>query len=245
MLLVERMLREAGLGCSRGKANPSADTRIRLFADSAGFCQNPACTRALFVETAKGKAVHFAEMAHIFAASDVGPRANPNLSEDERGAYQNLILLCAICHTVVDKAPDDYPDSLMRQWKRDRADHLATLFGAVHLPSRADIRKAIEPLMTANKVALDKYGPGTDARSNPESDAPEIWRRKMLGIIIPNDKRIAAILDKNRDHMVAEEPQTLEEFRQHIDDLIARHLEGVAGGRLYPRAMNRMMVPNG
>jgi hypothetical protein len=233
------------LGCSRGKANPSADTRIRLFADSAGYCQNPACTRALFVETAKGDAVHFAEMAHIFAASDVGPRANPNLSEEERGTYENLILLCAICHTVVDKVPDDYPDSLMRQWKRDRADHLAALFGAVHLPSRADVRKAIEPLMTANKVALDKYGPGTDARFNPESDAPEIWRRKMLGNIIPNNKRIAAILEKNRDHMVAEEPKTVEEFRQHIDDLIARHLESVAGGRFYPRAMNRMMVPNG
>ena len=82
MLLVERTLREAGLGCSRGRANPSANTRIRLFANSAGYCQNPACARALFVETAKGDAVHFAEMAHLFAASNVGPRANTNLSEE-------------------------------------------------------------------------------------------------------------------------------------------------------------------
>lgn len=233
------------MGCSRGEANPSAITRIRLFAESAGYCQNPACTQALFVETAKGSSAHFAEIAHIFAASDTGPRANPGLTEQERGAYENLILLCANCHTIVDKVPDDYPDSLMRQWKRDRANHLTALFGAMHLPSRTEVRQAIEPLMTANKVALDKYGPGTDARFNPESDAPEIWRRKMLGTIIPNNKRIAAILDKNRDHMIAEEPNVLEEFRQHIDDLIARHLEGVAGGRRYPRAMNRMMMSNG
>lgn len=184
-------------------------------------------------------------MAHIFAASDDGPRADANLSKQERGAYENLILLCANCHTVIDKAPDDYPDALIRQWKCDRADHLAALFGAAHLPSREEVRKAIEPLMTANKVALDRYGPGTDARFNPESEAPDIWRRKMLGVIIPNNKRIAALLDKNRDHMMAEELKTLEEFRQHIDDLVARHLEGIPGGRRYPRAMNQMMLPNG
>lgn len=218
---------------------------MRLFADSAGYCQNPACTLQLFVETAKGDAVHFAEMAHIFAASDDGPRANAGLTEAERGAYENLILLCANCHTIIDKASDEYPDALISKWKRDRADHLAKLFGATQLPSRAEVRKAIEPLMMANKVVLDTYGPGTDARFNPESDAPEIWRRKVLSIIIPNNKRIAAMLDKNRDHMVADEPKTLEEFRQHTDDLIARHLEGITGGRFFPPAMNRMMLPNG
>lgn len=233
------------MSCSRGKANPSTGTRIRLFADSAGYCQNPACTRQLFVQTAKGDTVHFAEMAHIIAASSGGPRPNVEITEAERGAYENLILLCANCHTIIDKTSDDYPDTLIRKWKEDRAEHLAALFGAAHLASRDEVRKAIEPLLTANRVALDTYGPATDAQFDPESDAPEIWRRKMLGAIIPNNKRIAAILDKNRDHMVADEPKTLEEFRQHIDDLIARHLEGVPGGRVYPQNMNRMMLANG
>jgi hypothetical protein len=183
-------------------------------------------------------------MAHIFAASDDGPRPNAKLSEAERGAYENLILLCAVCHTTIDKAPSDYPDTMIRQWKRDRADHLTALFGSARLTSRAEVRAAIEPLMTANKVTLDTYGPGSDAQFDPESDAPEAWRRKMLGVIIPNNKRILAILDKNRDYMIASEPITLEEFRQHIDDLIARHLEGVTGGRFFPAAMNRMMLSN-
>jgi hypothetical protein len=167
------------------------------------------------------------------------------LSEEDRGAYANLILLCANCHTKIDKAPSEYPDTLISQWKRDRADHLAALFGASHLPSRLEVRKAIEPLMTANRMVLDAYGPTTDAQFNAESGAPEIWRRKMLGFIIPSNKRILALLDKNRDHMMSDELKTLEEFRQHIDDLIARHLEGVLGGRVYPHAMNKMMIPNG
>jgi hypothetical protein len=232
------------LTCSRGKANPTANTRIRLFADSAGYCQNPACTRQLFVETSSGESIHVAEMAHIFAARDDGPRPNASLSEAERGAYENLILLCANCHTTVDKAPSDYPDMMIRQWKRDRADHLAALFGSVRLASRAEVRATIEPLMKANKVTLDTYGPGSDAQFEPESDMPQAWRRKILGVIVPNNKRILVILDKNRDHMMASELVTLEEFRQHIDDLIARHLEGVTGGRLFPAAMNRMMLPN-
>jgi hypothetical protein len=236
---------EAVVTCARGQANPSAKTRIRLFADSAGYCQNPACTRQLFVETSSGEAIHFAEMAHIFAASDDGPRSNASLNEAERGAYDNLIMLCANCHTMIDKAPDDYPDTLISRWKRDRADRLTALFGAVRLSSRDEVHAAIEPLMTTNRATLEHYGPSSGAQFDPESDAPNVWRRKILNVIIPNNKRIIAILDKNREHMTKPEIQTLEEFRQHIDDLIARHLEGETGGRLFPIAMNRMMSANG
>lgn len=233
------------MACSRGQANPNAITRIRLFADSAGYCQNPACTRQLFVEITSGEAVHFAEIAHIVAASDDGPRSNASLRDAERGAYDNLILLCANCHTIIDKVPDVYPDTRIGQWKRDRSDHLAALFGAVHMSSRDEVHAAIEPLMTANKVTLENYGPNSGAQFDPESDAPEAWRRKVLNVIIPSNKKIIAILDKNRDHMIGRELQTLEEFRQHVDDLVARHLEGITEARLFPPAMNRMMSANG
>lgn len=98
------------MGCDRGKASPDTNTQRRLFAASGGYCQNPGCNRALFVETDTTK-ISVAEMAHIFAAQDDGPRANPELTEEERGAFANLILLCANCHTVIDKAPEAFPDS--------------------------------------------------------------------------------------------------------------------------------------
>ncbi len=233
------------MSCARGKADPDQATRIRLFADSAGYCQNPSCARHLFVESSNGEAVHFAEMAHIFAASARGPRPNSALSDEERASYDNLILLCAICHTIIDKAPGSYPDTMITKWKRDRADHLAALFGAVHLASRVEVRHIIEPLLIANKSTLDTYGPGSDAQFDPESDAPAIWQRKMLSVIIPNNKRIIAVLDKNRDHMCGREPVVFEEFRQHTDDLVARHLEGVVGGRMFPSSMNKMMQSDG
>lgn len=93
------------MACSRGAASPGAQTQRRLFAASAGYCQNPGCSNELFVGAA-GKSIHIAEMAHVFAANDSGPRAKPDLSKEERGAFENLVMLCANCHTRVDKAPD-------------------------------------------------------------------------------------------------------------------------------------------
>lgn len=228
--------------CCRGKATPNAATRTRLFADSAGYCQNPACAQQLFVETAKDGPIHFAEMAHIFAASDDGPRGTAELTEAERGSYDNLILLCANCHTIIDKAPDDYPDPMIKQWKRDRAERLDELFGVKAHMSRGEVRAAIEPLLTANKVTFETYGPNSDAKFDLESSVPDIWHRKMLGSIIPNNKRVLAILDKNRGLMAGQEFNTLEAFRQHTDDLIARHLAGADGGQQFPEAMNQLMV---
>ncbi len=231
--------------CFRGEANPSAATRTRLFADCAGYCQNPACAQQLFVETAKGEPIHFAEMAHIFAASDAGPRSNADLTEVERGSYDNLVLLCANCHTIIDKAPDDYLDAMIKLWKRDRAERLADLFGVRTLSSRNEVRAAIEPLLTANKVTFETYGPASEAKFDLESDLATVWRRKMLGSIIPNNKRVLAILDKNRGLMAGQEPTTLEAFRQHTDDLIARHVADADGGLRFPEAMDQMMVDNG
>src|ERR1019366_7390554 len=58
-------------------------------------------------------------------------------SSAERGAFDNLILLCSACHTIIDKAEHDFPDQLLASWKRDHEERLAKIFGAVHLGSRA------------------------------------------------------------------------------------------------------------
>ncbi len=180
-------------------------------------------------------------MAHIFAANDKGPRGNAKLTENERGAYDNLILLCANCHTMIDKASSDFPDAMIRRWKRERAERLAAVFGAIHLRSREAVRAVIEPLMHENKHIFEKYGPEIDARYDPESNDAEVWTRKVLIKILPNNRQILSILDANATHVVDEERSVIEAFRQHIDDLTARHLEGTTGGRRYPDGMKTMM----
>lgn len=213
------------MACSRGAASPDAHTQRRLFAASAGYCQNPGCSNELFVD-ASGKSIHIAEMAHVFAANDGGPRANVALTEEERGAFENLVMLCANCHTMVDKAPQAFPDTVMLRWKREHANKLQALFGAVKFDSRLTARQAIEPLLAENHTIFTQYGPHIEAAFNPESGAAEQWKRKMLTRILPNNRKMLAILDANRDHLGANEKATLEQFRQHINDLEAFHVEG-------------------
>jgi hypothetical protein len=231
------------LGCSRGMAAPNAHTKLRLFADSGGYCQNPSCPFALFEEI-DSKEFHLAEMAHIVAASDDGPRADTSLSEAERGAYENLILLCPTCHTRIDKAPDAFPTAMVLQWKRDHKQRIADLFGVREYPARAQARAVIEPLLVENRAIFDLYGPhNEDSQFNPESDLPPHWKRKLLAKVIPNNRRLLRIVDANRVHLTHEERQTFELFRQHVDDLEARHLgePRLSSGIQFPPAMEHLL----
>ena len=42
------------------------------------------------------------EVAHIQAANETGPRFNANMTNDERRAQTNLMIMCAHCHTIID-----------------------------------------------------------------------------------------------------------------------------------------------
>ncbi len=209
--------------CNRGQANPDRHTTLRLFSDSAGYCQRPGCPNHLFVDTGT-RNVHVAEMAHIVAASDKGPRADAKVTEADKGLYDNLILLCANCHTTIDKAPADFPDDMIRDWKRQRVERIKALFGAVEYLDRGAARKAIEPSLTENRAVFDKYGPNNDYRHDPESEVAKVWQRKMRAIILPNNRKVLTILDANRGQLRQAELATLEAFRQHIDDLEAKHI---------------------
>ncbi|WP_425260576.1 hypothetical protein ACPOLB_06960 [Rubrivivax sp. RP6-9] len=191
---------------------------------------------------AAGTNIHIAELAHVFAANDGGPRADPNLTEEERGAFENLIVLCANCHTMVDKAPDAFPDDMMLGWKRDHAKKLRGLFGAAKFDDRSSARKAVDPLLTENRSIFDRYGPHIDAARNPESGAAEQWKRKMLTRILPNNRRLLAILDANRDLLRDDERATLELLRQHIDDLEAFHIAGIReDGSRFPNELTNIL----
>jgi hypothetical protein len=232
--------------CSRGQANPDRHTVLRLFADSGGYCQRPECANRLFVETGT-KNIHVAEMAHIIAASGKGPRSRATVPQADKGSYDNLILLCANCHTIIDKAPADFTDSMVRGWKRKHVERISSLFGAVEFADRASARKAIEPALTENRVVFDRYGPNNDYRQDPESEFAKVWQRKMRAIILPNNRKILAILDANRRHLSQPEATMLEAFRQHIDELEAKHI-GEGSGYIasrFPVGMSEILAESG
>jgi hypothetical protein len=189
------------------------------------------------------KSLHIAEIAHILAGSDDGPRALVSLPQEARGEYENLILLCPSCHTLIDKAPDAYPDRVVRDWKLAHRARIMAAFGAVEYESRHAVRHAIEPILAANRSIFETYGPLNDYRFNPESDVASQWRRKVVGQVLPNNRRLLAILDANRRHLTDREQMVLERFRQHVDDLEDRHLGGgvSGGGTRFPVEMTALL----
>jgi hypothetical protein len=175
-------------------------------------------------------------MAHIFAAQDYGPRANPNLTEDERGVFSNLILLCANCHTIIDKAPEFFPDSTIAKWKSDHEARIAGAFGAVAYDTRMEARKALLALTARTGTLHKRVGPDNDYKWNPEADQADEWRHHVHRTIIPTNRSIMALLDRNRDLLVEKERETVELFRQHIEGVEQRHIfnSPLPSAPLYP-----------
>lgn len=221
--------------CSRGRATPTIQTRYRLFAASAGRCQKPDCLQSLFVDTAS-MSVHFAEAAHILAASDSGPRAQANLSVEERGTWENLILLCANCHTIVDKAEADFPDDVLVQWKAEHSNKIEEAFGIGRLESRSEGFDRLRRYISRNRTIFETYGPMTEQRFNPESDSPPLWRKHVADTILPNNRAMLLLMDRNRHLLTATEEVVVEQFRIHVSDFERRHLHNPpqGGGRQLP-----------
>ena len=80
----------------------------KLYALSAGRCN--LCNLLLFQ-----KDIHIGEMAHIIAKNPSGARGNCKQINDN--SYENLILLCPNCHTIVDRNPNKYTVTYLKDIK--------------------------------------------------------------------------------------------------------------------------------
>jgi hypothetical protein len=95
-------------------ATPTVPTVKRLYALSANECAFPNCHNPL-VDPASGTVT--GRICHIKARSKDGPRYDPDQTEDERHAFENLVLMCPIHHDVIDADPDSFTVERLHQIK--------------------------------------------------------------------------------------------------------------------------------
>jgi hypothetical protein len=88
-----------------------------LFAKSGNICAFPNCTTPIIVDEGD-ESKPLAEMAHIIAYEDEGPRSDPSVPVSERNKADNLILFCPNHHTIVDKFEHQYNIHVLREMKR-------------------------------------------------------------------------------------------------------------------------------
>lgn len=104
-------------GKTKNKARLYKPSTIRrLDTLSGNECSSPDCDKPLVARDDKSI---ISKICHIEAASSDGPRYNPNMTDDERRDFNNLILLCDECHTIIDNKENEneYPVSVLKDWK--------------------------------------------------------------------------------------------------------------------------------
>ena len=104
----------------RLRRNYSQRTLKILFGLSGNQCAHPKCTNNVIEPaTEESDAAVIAQICHIYAISDDGPRGKAGLTNEELNSPDNLILLCPTHHTMVDNQYETYPAEMLKQWKRD------------------------------------------------------------------------------------------------------------------------------
>lgn len=101
----------------RGRDVP-AKTRLLLFVRAAGRCEFDGCNRYLLEHHLTKTEGNFAQVAHIWAFSERGPRGRLGQTGKAVHALSNLILLCPECHKLVGDHPDEYSVEVLRKYKK-------------------------------------------------------------------------------------------------------------------------------
>ncbi|PCF94104.1 HNH endonuclease [Vreelandella nigrificans] len=222
-----------------------AETKLRLFSKAAGHCQHPDCLEPLFPAEMGGDK-HIAEMAHVIPHGKTGPRHDERpAGEFEADSFENLILLCPTCHTIIDKDSGGYSRSTLLGWKSNHLAALANRQGIRSYDERGQVRDAVITAMTENKAVWNEFAPsdGASFEYDPESETAKTWVQRMRGVILPNHFRIQAIIKANRHHMTEAEQQTFARYQEHVRGLSERHVCGVAGGAIrYPAEMDEIFA---
>lgn len=225
----------------RGRSIAEATARA-LFGQAAGFCQKPECNRDVLIKVASGRYVSVGEMAHVVAASEEGPRADVTVSNAQLTDLDNLILLCSVCHTLIDKAPDDYPTEIVMGWKRQHLLRRRTLMAVRECSTRDELRRELDRYLDHNAAIHALCSPDSPAADDPISDAFDIWQREVTESLIPNNRKIVELLQVNAGLLTEEERRTASAFRVHADAFEARHLfnERSASVPRFPDGMNAL-----
>lgn len=168
---------------------PTPTVTRNLYAASGNRCAFPGCDSPLM----RADGVLVGQIAHIEAASKDGPRFNKDMSNEERRAQANLMIMCATCHKVIDT---DVAKWTVQKLQALKAEHEAIYTGAIDLLRRqvGDITEGVTWTPPENLGAV--YAPGDlepDELQQSIEDVNQI-AAKMAGIPIGARSVLALVI---------------------------------------------------
>jgi hypothetical protein len=183
-----------------------------LWGRAAGICSNPTC-RTDLTQILEQRPYNIGEMAHIIARRPSGPRGVAGGGAD---TYENLLLLCPSCHTRIDKAPDEYPEFLLRQWKADHESNIRQRGSNKKFDNFELLKRAVTRLLTENHAIWNTFGPHSEiAESDPDSNVAAVWDLRKLDTILPNNREIINLIGANEGLLSSEDYEAFLLFKNH------------------------------
>lgn len=185
-----------------------------LWGRAGGRCSY--CNIDLTIELESSDTIIIGEMAHLIAKKENGPRGSEEIDESERDSYNNLILLCANHHKMIDKAPRDFTVEQILKWKKEHEERIKRSNEGKAFRIKDEMFAIVRRILMENKNVWEQYGPlSLIARTNPMSQAKIVWDIKKVSTVIPNNTLIVSIFNINKSLLSDEEYYTYLKFKEH------------------------------
>lgn len=151
----------------KNRMEPLGQVSRELWMLSGNECAFPKCGERLVGEDG----AFIGEVAHIVGAEAGSARHDPGLTRDELRAAENLMLLCANCHTRIDHVDSRHRYSVtalqgMKQTHEDRFRRAAAAFEADFRDYTRDA--VVTYCTTLDQFAMTLSSPGAPPRTDEE-----------------------------------------------------------------------------
>lgn len=117
----------------RNKA-PSEITLRMLCSKAAGMCEFEGCNERLFYDNVTHKDFNHSFAAHIVASDPNGPRGDKYRSALLSDKLENLMLMCAKHHKLIDDHPEEYPEEMLKMMKEKHEKKVEEICKLFHVP---------------------------------------------------------------------------------------------------------------
>lgn len=137
----------------RNKA-PSDNTVRILCGKAAGMCEFEGCNKRLFYDNVTLREFNNAFVAHIVASSADGPRGDKALSPQLSDKLENLMLMCAEHHKLIDTYVEEFPVEKLKGMKVAHEEKVERICSLFHVP-KTEIVRFSSPIKGIHDVNID------------------------------------------------------------------------------------------
>lgn len=140
----------------RNKA-PNGNTVRILCGKAAGMCEFEGCNKRLFYDGVTLSQFNNAYVAHIVASSSDGPRGDKTLSPLLSDKLENLMLMCADHHKLIDEpisGPKNYSVERLKEMKRAHEEKIEKICNLLNVP-KTEVVCFSSPIKGVTAVNID------------------------------------------------------------------------------------------